>query len=298
MSQISGLVPDDTFVGMSLILRHAGRLLYGCRPAFAENSRHIVELTGIGGGMEDEDESLTAGVQREAREEIGCGVRLVPCDETVVVRGRNHVERIGLQGSDRPAAVVFRGHRMPPHQPWHATSQDEGCLVVFLAELRDDPHPTAELPALIWLKPAHVIETARRDVPLRELLAAGADLRQRTPNTLPEDAWARLTDSQEALVIALKDDTLNFYHSLRKPRNTSQQRSLAILLSQLDETPAIWYNPNVFENCAPNLHSSDVRKCMLKPNRANTKTLSSVPELTAWTSSAYAPCCNSHRPNE
>ncbi|MFQ5812902.1 MAG: hypothetical protein ACE5I2_06915, partial [Anaerolineae bacterium] len=48
------------------------------RPPRAEDSSQIIELTGIGGGVEDEDESLTAGVLREAQEEIGCGVRLAP----------------------------------------------------------------------------------------------------------------------------------------------------------------------------------------------------------------------------
>jgi len=202
------------FVGTSLILRHDGRLLYGCRPPRTEGSRQIVELTGIGGGVEQDDESLTAGVLREAREEMGCGVRLLPCHETIVVRGPDHAERMALQGEERPAAVVFRHFRTPLHQPWHEDNEGEACLVIFLAELDGQPWPAMELPALIWLKPVHVVETARQDVPLRKLLDSGAELIEDDSDPLPEAAWVRLTDSQEALVLALGDDALTFYKVL------------------------------------------------------------------------------------
>jgi len=119
----------------SLILRRQGRLLYGIRPPKHEQGRQVLELTGIGGGMEDGDESLTAGVQREAREEIGSGVRLLHCHETLVVHSHGAVERIALQGDERPAALVFRHYRTPAHRPWHENHQGEGCLVVFLAQL-------------------------------------------------------------------------------------------------------------------------------------------------------------------
>lgn len=211
---IVDLVPAGMFMGTSLILRQDGRLLYGCRPPRVEGSRQIIELTGIGGGVEDEDASLTAGVLREAQEEMGCGVRLIPCRETIVVRGPDGVERVALEGEEQPAAVVFRGFRTPPHQPWHEDSAGEACLVVFLAELDGEPWPAMELPVLIWLRPAHVPETARQDVPLRHLLDSGAELVEGASGPLPETAWVRLTDSQEALALALGDDALTFYEAL------------------------------------------------------------------------------------
>jgi 8-oxo-dGTP pyrophosphatase MutT (NUDIX family) len=209
--RLSDIVPDDMFVGTSLILRQGGRLLYGIRPPRAEGSRQIIELTGIGGGVEDEDESLMAGVLREAQEEIGCGVRLLSCPETIVVRSQYDVERVALRGNERPAAVVFRYYRTPPHQPWHEDNQGEACLVVYLAELDGQPWPAMELPALIWLKPVHVVDTAHRDVPLIKLLSSGAELVESEVGLLPEYSWARMTDSQEALALALGDDGLSFY---------------------------------------------------------------------------------------
>jgi 8-oxo-dGTP pyrophosphatase MutT (NUDIX family) len=209
--RLSDIVPDDVFVGTSLILRQGGQLLYGIRPPRAEGSRQIIELTGIGGGLEDEDESLVAGVLREAKEEIGCSMRLLPCPQTIIVRSQHDVERVALQGEEKPAAVVFRYYRTPPHQPWHEDNQGEACLVVYLAELDGQPWPMMELPALIWLKPVHVLETAHRDVPLNKLLSSGAELVESEPGLLPGHSWARMTDSQEALALALGDDGLSFY---------------------------------------------------------------------------------------
>lgn len=211
---LSRLVPCGIFVGTSLILRQGDRWLYGVRPPRVEGQRSVLELTGIGGGMEPEDPSLSAGVLREAQEEIGCSVRLLRCSETIVVRGPACVERVTLAGEEQPAAVVFRHYRTPPHQPWHKENCGQACLVVFLAELDGQPWPTMELPALAWLRPAHVVQTARQDVSLRELLASGMGLVQRRPGCLPTTAWVRLTDSQEALILALSDQALTFYQSL------------------------------------------------------------------------------------
>lgn len=204
-------IPPGIFVGTSLILWRNGRFLYGIRRPKVEGSRSILELTGIGGGLEPEDGSLSAGALREVGEEIGFPVRLLPSQQTLIVRGPGVVERVALDGEERPVAVVFRRYRTPPHLPWHERNQGEACLVVFLAELQGEPQPVGELPALIWLSSRQVIEAARRDVPLSELLRSGAALVEREPGCLPRDAWARLTDSQEALVLGLGQSALAFY---------------------------------------------------------------------------------------
>ena len=218
---ISDLIPEGVFVGTSLILRQSpvlphvgGRFLYGARPPRAEGTRQVIELTGIGGGLEKDDASLTAGVLREAQEEIGCTARLLHCRETIVVRGPDWIERVVLRSEERPAAVVFRRYRTPPHQPWHEDNQGEACLVIFLAELVGQPRPVMELPALLWLKPLQVVETARQDVPLNTLLHSGAELVESEKGCLPRTAWARLTDSQEALILALEDNALSFYEAV------------------------------------------------------------------------------------
>lgn len=211
---LDDLIPTGTFVGASLILPAGGRLLYGCRLPQFEGSRQVVELTGIGGRLEPSDDSLIASVSREAQEELGCQVEVLPSTETVVVRGPGRVERVELDGDERPAAVVFRRFRTPPHAPWHADHRGEAHLVVFRGELRGQPRPAAELPALAWLSPAHVVATAHHDLPLRQLLDGGAELIEHAAFRVPRTAWVRLTDSQEALAIALRDRAVTFYAAL------------------------------------------------------------------------------------
>jgi hypothetical protein len=211
---LDDLIPAGTFVGTSLILRKGGRFLYGVRPPQAEGTRTVLELTGIGGGMEPEDESVTVGVLREVQEEIACAVLVLESPETLLVRGPGRVERVTLQGQERPVAVVFRHWPTPPHEPWQAGSKLGGCLVVFLADLLGTPRPAAELPALAWLSTGQVVSTAQRDVPLQELLDEGATLVERAGEGLPRAAWARLTDSQEALALALGEKAETFYRAL------------------------------------------------------------------------------------
>ena len=214
---LADLIPQRTFLGTSLILRRDGRLLYGLRPPHAEGVRTIVDVTGIGGILEPEDGSPAAGARREAREETGCAVRLAACPETVVVRGPGQVQVLELQGEERPAAVVYRRHPTPPHQPWHPDARGQACVIVFLADLEGDPWPAAELPGLVWLTPAQVVDLACRDVPLAGVLDSEARLVERQGNILPRDSWARLTNSQEALALGLTDNALHFFQRLLWP---------------------------------------------------------------------------------
>lgn len=212
--RLEDLIPEGVFVGTSLILKEGERFLFGIRPAKVEGDRPILELTGIGGRLEQEDESYAAGVRREAQEEIGCDVVLVPCARTLVVSSQHQMEWVELQGPEQPAALVLRRHRTPPHQPWHAGNADLGYLVVYLATLAGSPRPVLELPWLAWLKPEQVLQTARKDVHLADLLETGAELVSGDTGPPPRDAWVRLTDSQEALGLALGECLPQFYRSL------------------------------------------------------------------------------------
>lgn len=212
--KLSGIIPGDRFVGMSLILRQGDRFLYGVRPIREVGDRAIHELTGIGGGLEKGDRSLSAGVIREAQEEIGCEVRLLACSETLIVHNQNDIERVAVEDDECPAAVVFRNYRTPPHQPWHQDHRGRACIVVFAAELEGQPRPAMELPYLIWLKPALILRTAREDVLLGDLLNMEAELIGGHSGSVPPDGWARLTDSQEALALALGNNALAFYNAV------------------------------------------------------------------------------------
>jgi 8-oxo-dGTP pyrophosphatase MutT (NUDIX family) len=213
------LLPADMFIGTSLVLREgksaeSNRFLYGIRPAKEEGKRVIHELTGIGGRLEAEDSSAGTGVIREAQEEIACAVTLIPSSMTLLINGYNKVSLVRVTGPERPLAIIYRHHRTPPHSPWHPYNKGMACQVVFLGKLKGRPRPNGELPNLIWLPAAWVLETARRDVPLGELLMAGAALVPGRSGSPPLDGLARMTDSQEALALALDSATPSFYEGL------------------------------------------------------------------------------------
>ena len=84
---LAGLIPQGIFIGTSLVLRREDRFLYGIRPVKQGKKQQILELTGIGGSLEEEDQSFSLGAIREAREEIGCRVNLLSCPAPASAQG-------------------------------------------------------------------------------------------------------------------------------------------------------------------------------------------------------------------
>jgi len=125
---LSKFMPPGVFIGVSLILPVSGRYLFGIRPPKRHENQTILELTGIGGGIEP-------------------------------------------------------------------------------------PKPCGELPWLLCITERQILETARRDIPLAQLLENEAVLI--TGKALPPqmNALVRLTDSQEALALALGEGLIRFYKS-------------------------------------------------------------------------------------
>ena len=222
-SSLSELIPPDAFVGAGVILRHRGRFLFGIRPLRWDGERATAEITAIGGRIEASDASLSDGVEREACEEIGCDVRLEPCERTLLSRGPGELEYAAIGGAEQPAAIVFRYYKAPAHQPWnaprlgHPNYRPPSCIVLFLGELGDgEPQPSEELPALIWLTSEQILQTARQDIPFAELLAEGTPVLRLYAAYPAGDHWARLTDSQEALALSLGEAALDFFHGLQR----------------------------------------------------------------------------------
>ncbi len=212
---LADLIPSGVFRGAGVILRHQLRFLFGMRPPRMEHGRRILEITGIGGKSEPGDAGLLDTLRREVREEIKCQVHLRPCEQTLVVRGPGQFERLRLAGEERPAAVVFRDHHTPPRQPWKSRSGRYGCAVMFLADLEEEPRLTAELPSLIWLDARSIYDTALQDLTLAELLSRRSGLLTLL-SLQPTETWCRMTDSQEAVCLALGAEAVAFYNGLLK----------------------------------------------------------------------------------
>jgi 8-oxo-dGTP pyrophosphatase MutT (NUDIX family) len=210
---LSEILPGDIFVGTSLIIRHGDRFLFGLRPPKRDGDDVILEVTGIGGGLEDSDHSFTEGARREAMEEIGCEVRLLSCDPTLVVQDHKTIEWVEISGEKSPVAIVFRNYRTPTHQPWSEQNQGRACILIYLAELADKPLPDMELPWLLWLSPDQILEMASQDVPLQQIIQSNGDLILGAAG-LPPPGLLRMTDSQEALALAMGSETTDLYRRL------------------------------------------------------------------------------------
>ena len=208
------VISSGIFRGAGLFLASGGRFLCGIRPLRPEHDHLIAQVTAIGGGLQNLDCSFTAGALRESLEEMHCPILFHASAQTLIVRGPAQVEWQRLADPVGPAAVVFRHWHTPPRRPWSVPHDGQQCLVLFEASLAGTPRPSPEIPGLIWLRPAQIVALAHEDVPLQMLLAEGATLLDDPVTPLARTACARLTDSQEALVLALGADALPFYTQL------------------------------------------------------------------------------------
>ena len=214
LATLSPIVALAVFLGAGVLLAGSGRLLCGIRPLRPEGDHQIAQVTAIGGGVQAGDPSFMAGALRESLEEMSCPVTFQACAETLIVSGPGQVRWQRLADPIGPAAVVFRHWHTPPRQPWHVPHDGWQCLVLYRADLAGTPQPSPEIPGLIWLWPAQLVALAHHDVSLQALLAEGAKLRDAPARPLDRAALARLTDSQEALVLGLGSAALAFYEQL------------------------------------------------------------------------------------
>jgi 8-oxo-dGTP pyrophosphatase MutT (NUDIX family) len=214
MTTLQDILPPNTFRGVGLILPKDGRFLYGIRPVKWKDGYPVLEITGIGGKIEQSDSSMSEGALREAMEEIGVDVRLLACSRTLLVEGPGKQHWLELRGDERPAVIITGYDRRYPHKSWLSPDPKTGWVVNFLAELITAPRPSQEIPYIIMLTPQQILDTAQADLRLGDLLNQGSDLFS-GPNIPPdENISIRLTDSQEALALALGNETLSFYSSL------------------------------------------------------------------------------------
>lgn len=213
---LSDFLHPGLFRGASLILPMSGKFLFGLRAPKLKDNQVILELTGIGGGMESADKSLSDTAQREAAEEIGCHVALEISPSTLVVYNQKKMERVEIVGKEKPAAIIYRNYRTPPHQPWHSEHSGLTCLLIFIGKIIGQPKPSGELPWLIWINSRQILQTASYDIPLEQLLRDGARLISAKVKPPAKNTMVRLTDSQEALAMALREDTIPFYENYGK----------------------------------------------------------------------------------
>lgn len=170
---IADFAPEDTESGVGLVLQdNDDRYLF-----FLAGTRHHCppgELfyAGIGGHREPGEDWLTCA-HREAQEEVGVDVHVLPAQVTWHVPQQGPVRQVEVSDQPRPLALYEMIH--PPDTP------REGELyriVIFKARLRDQPRdfPVDEVQGVIALTEEQVARGLDRKPLLAELLDEGASL--------------------------------------------------------------------------------------------------------------------------
>jgi 8-oxo-dGTP pyrophosphatase MutT (NUDIX family) len=170
---LADFAPAGVEAGVGLVLKDdRDRYLF-----FLAGSRHYNPpgeqfYAGIGGHLEPGEDWLTCA-QREALEEVGTGVDLVPAPVTWYVPQHGPLERVEVSDRPRPFALYEMVH--PPGTP---RAGEVYRVVIYNARLRNPPTdlPPDEVQAIIAMTEAQVIRGLEDKPTLAKVLAEGAQL--------------------------------------------------------------------------------------------------------------------------
>jgi ADP-ribose pyrophosphatase YjhB (NUDIX family) len=182
--KIEELGPPGADHSTGLILHWRDRLLFALLPVSQwrdSPAGKVAHVAGIGGHLEA-GESWAHAVRREAREEADVDITLRSPAETWLLRDDGTVQDItpSLEwpAPPRPLFIWSARFGMPPDG-----GERHFVNAVFDATLAGDvePHPAAEMPAILALTHAQLHEMAERPTLLERLLSEGAVLWERLP---------------------------------------------------------------------------------------------------------------------
>jgi 8-oxo-dGTP pyrophosphatase MutT (NUDIX family) len=170
---IADFAPAGTESGVGLVLQDAkGRYLF-----FLAGARHHCppgELfyAGIGGHRETGEDWLMCA-RREALEEVGRDIEILPASVTWYIPRQGPVEQVEVRDRPRPFALYEMIH--PADTP---RAGELYRIVIFKARLRGAPRdlPPDEVLGVIALTEAQVAQGLARKPRLAELLDEGAAL--------------------------------------------------------------------------------------------------------------------------
>lgn len=170
---IDDLVPEGAETGVGLALRdQQGRYLFFLAGTKFDCPQGELFYAGIGGHRE-EGESWTECAHREAMEEIGVDVELLPSEDTWVVSSEGEAQRIILADEPRPMALYRMVH------PQGAPRAGETYHIVIYRAVPIEPPaelPIEEVRGIIALSPEQVEIGLQRKPTIAELVREGAEI--------------------------------------------------------------------------------------------------------------------------
>ena len=173
LSTIAGFAPNDVEAGVGLALQEAnGSYLF-----FLAGTRHHCppgELfyAGIGGHREAGEDWL-ACAHREAREEVGTEIEILPASATWHVPHAGAVQRLDV--ADRPRPLAFYEMIHPADTP---RAGQLYRIVIYRAGLCGPPQdlPPDEVLGVVALTAEQVIRGLERKPTLEDLISEGASI--------------------------------------------------------------------------------------------------------------------------
>ncbi|MCL6641954.1 MAG: NUDIX hydrolase [Candidatus Bipolaricaulota bacterium] len=187
MMNLKNWIAQADYVSTGLVLlRKDGRLVFAIsKPAYWE-TRHgklYISFEAVGGGLEA-GETLVDCARREAREEASSEIRLHSAARTYLHTAEGELSVVSVNDKPKPLALYEKIFPHPPDQP-ELRRPSRLLIVIYLAECLGDPQPSGEVPALL-LMTSRQYQQAVQEIPLAQLLAAGAELREARP--IPREA--------------------------------------------------------------------------------------------------------------
>ena len=170
---IDDLVPKGAESGVGLALQDSrGRYLFFLAGTKFDCPPGELFYAGIGGHRE-EGESWVECAHREAIEEMGVDVELVPSHDTWIVSSDGEAERIVVSDELRPMALYRMIH--PEDAP---RAGETYHIVIYRAALLEPPSdvPIDEVRGIIALSPEQVIQAPQRKPSIAELISEGAEI--------------------------------------------------------------------------------------------------------------------------
>jgi hypothetical protein len=181
-------------VGVSVLLRVGGRFLFEIQqPAKWRRRPDGLEEIGIAciGGRLERQETPREALEREVREEIGCGVQIEPSLRPFLIDPRGVARR--MEPRDAPEHACFLWEQARGGADFIPGAR----VVVYRGILVGDPAPVG-LPAILEIPLSMLRDFAGGGMVVQDAVDRGATLRERLP--IPRRARLRLVDT--ALVVA------------------------------------------------------------------------------------------------
>ena len=165
----------EHFVGVSALLIDSAGVLLEVQKAHKwrrdGNGRLRIGLGFVGGNLED-GETPIAGLQREACEEIGCGLRLESASQTIEISPEGRPQTIPWAEAGPRPILTWEG-RGPGHIP-------NAKVAVYIAQPDGMPEP-GDLPAILRTGVTDMLRIGSTPMTVADFIAGGAQLRQREP---------------------------------------------------------------------------------------------------------------------